>query len=145
MFATPFRLAALTAALVLVGVAASHALEPTGTWLTQKGDAQIRVARCGPHMCGTVVWLRNTIDPRTGQAPIDSRNPDPSKRGRKIMGMRIFAMASDGRGGWAGDIYNADDGQTYGGRLIPRGDSHLQVQGCAGPLCGSEAWTRTGR
>ena len=145
MFAMLCRLAALTVMLALAGGASSQAMQPTGTWLTQKGDAQIRVARCGASMCGTVVWLRNPTDPRTGQAPIDSRNPDPNKRGRKIMGMRIFAMASDGRGGWAGDIYNSDDGQTYDGRLIARGDSHLQVQGCAGPLCGSETWTKTGR
>ena len=136
----------LAAALLMIGAGSSaRASEPAGTWLTQRGDAQIRVARCGTGMCGTVVWLRNPIDGRTGQPPVDSRNPDPNSRNRKILGLRIFAMASDGNGGWAGGIYNAEDGQTYAGKLILRDPSRLEVQGCAGPLCGSETWSRSGR
>jgi uncharacterized protein (DUF2147 family) len=139
-------LSLLAAVLVALGTAGSaRAAEPTGTWLTQNRDAQIRVARCGPSMCGTIVWLRDPIDQRTGQAPVDFRNPDPGLRNRKILGLRIFAMAADGNGGWAGNIYNAQDGQTYAGRLIMRGSDQLQVQGCAGPLCGSEMWIKTGR
>lgn len=139
-------LISLAAALLLIGVGSpARASELTGTWLTQRGDAQIRVARCGAGMCGTVVWLRNAIDGRTGQPPVDGRNPDPNMRNRKILGLRIFAMALDGNGGWAGGIYNAEDGQTYAGRLTLRDPSRLEVQGCAGPLCGSETWTRSGR
>ena len=26
--------------------------------------------------------------------------------------------------------------------LVPRGEAELEVQGCAGALCGSEVWTR---
>jgi uncharacterized protein (DUF2147 family) len=66
-------------------------------------------------------------------------------RNRKILGLRIFAMASDGNGGWAGGIYNAEDGQTYAGRLVLRDPYRLEVHGCAGPLCGSETWSRSGR
>jgi len=123
----------------------ANAAEPTGTWLTQNRDAQIRVARCGQAVCGTIVWIKEPVDAQTGQPPIDNRNPDPSKRNRKIVGLRIFAMASDGNGGWAGGIYNADDGQTYAGKLVMRSAEQLEVQGCAGPMCGSETWTKTGR
>jgi uncharacterized protein (DUF2147 family) len=146
MTVPPRQLISLAAALLMIGVTApARAAEPTGTWLTQRSDAQIRVARCGPSMCGTVVWLRNEVDARTGQPPVDSRNPNPSMRNRKILGLRIFAMASDGNGGWAGGIYNAEDGQTYAGRLVLRDPYRLEVHGCAGPLCGSETWTRAGR
>jgi uncharacterized protein (DUF2147 family) len=123
----------------------ANAAEPTGTWLTQNRDAQIRVARCGRAVCGTIVWIKDPVDAQTGQPPVDNRNPDPSKRNRKIVGLRIFAMASDGNGGWAGGIYNADDGQTYAGKLVMRSAEQLEVQGCAGPMCGSETWTKARR
>ena len=97
----PFRTAALIVTFFL-GVAAAQAAEPTGTWLTQQGDARIHVAHCGNAMCGTVVWIKDAIDPATGKPPVDEKNPDPAKRNRKILGIRIFAMAPDGQGNWAG-------------------------------------------
>jgi uncharacterized protein (DUF2147 family) len=132
--------------LVLISATAfASAAEPTGTWLTQQGDAHVRIAKCGTAMCGTIAWLRDPVDAQTGQPPMDSRNPDPTKRGRKILGLRIFAMAPDGGGNYAGPIYNSDDGQTYQAKLMLRGAQQLEVQGCAGPLCGSELWSKVGR
>ena len=140
----PLRTGALIAA-ILIGVASAKAAEPTGTWLTQKGDARIHVARCGKEMCGTVVWIQDTIDPATGKPPVDDKNPDPGKRNRKILGMRIFSIAKDANGIWAGGIYNSDDGKTYAGKLLTVGDNQLQVNGCAGALCGGELWSRAGK
>jgi uncharacterized protein (DUF2147 family) len=140
------RFPAFALALALsAGFAAApaRAEEPIGMWLTQQGDAQIRLAKCGRAMCGTVAWLRDAIDPKTGHPPMDDKNPDASKRTRKILGMRIFAMEPDGNGAYTGDIYNADDGKTYKGRLVPRGNEDLEVQGCnASNLCGFEMWSR---
>jgi uncharacterized protein (DUF2147 family) len=119
----------------------ASAEELIGTWLTQQGDAHIRVAKCGNAVCGTVAWLRDAVT-ATGQPPTDIKNPNPSLRNRKVLGIRIFEMNQDANGSWTGGIYNADDGQTYKGRLAPRGDNELEVQGCAGNLCGSEVWTR---
>ena len=137
------RAAALVFALIVVAtVVPARAEEMIGTWLTQDKDAHIRVARCGKAMCGNVVWLRDPIDAKTGQPPVDSKNPNPSLRTRKMLGIRIFAMEQDNSGSFTGGIYNADDGQTYKGRLAPRGENELEVQGCAGALCGSETWTR---
>lgn len=133
-------------AIILTGFtfAASQAAEPTGTWLTQKRDAQIRVSRCGHALCGTIVWIKNAIDPKTGKPPVDEENPDPRLRHRPILGLRIFAMTRhDNR--WIGQIYNSDDGQSYAGKITLRGPNSLQVQGCAGVICGSETWHRVGR
>jgi uncharacterized protein (DUF2147 family) len=140
----PLRTAAFIAVLLL-GIASAQAAEPTGTWLTEKGDARIQVARCGNALCGTVVWTKDAIDPATGRAPVDERNPDPAKQNRKILGMRIFAMTKDANGIWAGGIYNSDDGKIYAGKLLPVGNSQLQVNGCAGALCGGEMWSRIGK
>jgi uncharacterized protein (DUF2147 family) len=140
----PLRTAALIAAL-LFGIAPATAAEPTGTWLTEKGDARIQVAHCGNALCGTVVWIKDAIDPQTGKAPTDERNPDPGRRDRKIVGMRIFSMTRDANGIWSGGIYNSDDGKTYAGKLLPVGNNQLQVNGCAGALCGGEMWKKVGK
>ena len=137
------RAAAVTFGLLFfVAAAPAHAEELIGTWLTQQADAHIRVAKCGKAVCGTVVWIKDAIDPKTGQPQADDKNPNPSLRNRKIVGIRIFAMEQDASGAWTGGIYNSDDGQTYRGQLVPRGENELEMQGCAGPLCGSEIWTR---
>ena len=133
--------AVILAMMFVIAAAPASAEELIGTWLTQQGDAHIRVAKCGKAMCGTVAWLRDP-DPQTGQPPLDVKNPNPSLRSRKVLGIRIFAMEQDNTGSWTGGIYNSDDGQTYKGRLVPRGEDELEVQGCAGSLCGSEVWTR---
>ena len=116
------RAAAVTLGLlVFVAAAPANAEELIGTWLTQQADAHIRVAKCGKAMCGTVAWLKDAIDAKTGQPQADDKNPNPSLRSRKVVGIRIFAMEQDASGAWIGGIYNADDGQTYQGRLVPRG------------------------
>jgi uncharacterized protein (DUF2147 family) len=139
------RAAAVIVALSFGMAPAPANADPSGTWLTQAGDGRIRVARCGRSMCGTIVWIKEAIDPTTGKPPLDSKNPDPSKRNRRILGLRIFAMAPDGQGNWEGGIYNADDGQTYKGKVTLHSPQQLEVQGCAGAFCGSEMWSRIGR
>ena len=138
------RSACAALCLAFAAIPAAHAAEPTGTWLTQNGDAHIRVAKCGNNMCGTIVWLRDTIDPATGQTPLDARNPDPTKRDRKIMGLRIFAMAPDGGGAYSGPVYSTDDGQTYPAKITLRPDEYLEIRGCSGALCGAELWSKVG-
>ena len=137
-----FRFACVAFGLTLGGITATIAAEPTGTWLTQNGDAHIRIAKCGGSMCGTIVWLKNPIDPLTGEAPIDLRNPDPSKRDRKILGLRIFAMTPDRNGAYSGSVYSTDDGRTYPAKINLRPDRYLEIEGCSGAVCGSELWRK---
>jgi uncharacterized protein (DUF2147 family) len=131
--------------LIALNAMSARAAEPTGTWLTQQGDAHIRITRCGKAMCGTITWLRDPVDASTGQPPVDGHNPNPELRNRKVLGLRIFAMPPDGGGNYAGPIYNTDDGQTYQAKLMLRSEQQLEVQGCAGPMCGSETWNKVGR
>jgi uncharacterized protein (DUF2147 family) len=138
-------LAVAIVALLVGAPAPARAQDVVGTWLTQAGEGRIRVAKCGGSVCGTVVWIKDPIDAHTGLPPVDEKNPDPGKRNRKILGLRIFAMTPDGQGNWAGGIYNADDGQTYQGKIRLRSANQLEVQGCAGIFCGSEVWSLFGR
>ena len=143
----------ITAALAVLfagfTVAAAQAAEPAsapiGTWLTEKGDAHIRISHCGNRLCGTIIWVKDTIDPKTGKPPVDSDNPNPRLRHRRIVGLRIFAMKPDGHDTWKGGIYNSNNGQTYGGSIRPKGHDALKVSGCFGLICGSETWHRIGR
>ncbi len=135
-------LAALLSGLTLVS---AQAAEPTGTWLTQKRDARIRVAHCGMALCGTIIWIKDKVDPKTGKPPVDVDNPNPHLRHRRIVGLRIFAMMPDGHGRWTGRIYNSDDGQTYDAKLIPQDAHRLEVKGCVGLICGSETWRKIGK
>jgi len=123
----------------------AQAAEPVGTWLTQDGDAHIRISKCDTKICGTIVWLREAVDPATGKPPVDQHNPDPAKRNRRIQGITIFAMAPDGSGAYGGSIYNTDDGGTYQAKINLQSADRLEIKGCAGPFCSSEVWTRVAK
>jgi uncharacterized protein (DUF2147 family) len=117
-----------------------------GVWLTQAGDAKIRVSRCGVGICGAVVWLREPIDPATGKPQVDDKNPNPALARRPIIGLALFSgMRAAGPNKWAGKIYNADDGKTYASTISVAGPTTLRVEGCVGAFCGGEDWRRTSR
>jgi uncharacterized protein (DUF2147 family) len=60
-------------ALAMAGISPARAQaggEINGIWLTQAGDAKVRVSKCGAGICGAVVWLRTPIDPATARPAI---------------------------------------------------------------------------
>jgi uncharacterized protein (DUF2147 family) len=117
--------------------------DPSGVWLTQAGDARVQVTRCGAGVCGRIVWLRDPIDPKTGQPQVDDKNQNPALQTRPIMGLSLFiGMQPSGANKWSGQIYNADDGQTYTAHVTVKSDTALEVEGCVGVFCGGETWTR---
>lgn len=138
---------AISAALFLASPAlAQGAGEPTGVWQTQAGDARVRISKCGGGICGTVVSLREPIDPATGKPQVDDKNPNPALKKRPMIGLSLFnGMQPSGPNKWSGQIYNADDGGTYASSVSVAGPDALRVEGCVGALCGGETWTRVGR
>jgi uncharacterized protein (DUF2147 family) len=140
-----FMVAMLMALLVAVP-AKVEAGGPDGIWLTQAGDAKVRVSKCGGGICGVVVWLKDPIDPATGKPQIDDKNSNPALARRPIIGLSLFAgMRPAGAGKWSGQIYNADDGKTYASSIAVAGPDTLKVEGCVGGFCGGETWSRTTR
>lgn len=125
---------------------AETANNPAGIWLTQAGDAKIRISPCSTGLCGTIVWLKAPIDPATGRPQVDDKNADPSLAKRPIIGINIFnRMKSVASNKWSGTIYNADDGKSYSSDVIVAGPRKLDVRGCVmAVLCGGETWTRIG-
>ena len=63
------------------------AVRPTGVWLTQAGDARVRVSKCGGGICGVIVGLREPIDPATGKPQVDDKNPNPALKKRPMIGL----------------------------------------------------------
>ena len=137
---------AILAALLGAPATPAQASEATGVWLTQAGDARVRVSKCGGGLCGVIVGLRDPIDPATGKPQVDDKNPNPALRKRPMIGLPLFGgMQPSGPNRWSGQIYNADDGSTYVSHVSLAGPNTLKVEGCIGALCGGENWTRAGR
>jgi uncharacterized protein (DUF2147 family) len=125
---------------------AQGAGEPTGVWLTQAGDARVRVSKCGGGICGVIVGLKEPIDPATGKPQLDDKNPNPALRRRPMIGLPLFSgMQPTAPGKWSGQIYNADDGSSYTSHVSLTGPDTIRVEGCVGALCGGEIWNRVGR
>ena len=131
----------------LLAAPAAHAeggADPTGTWLTQAGDAKVKVTKCAGGICGAIVWLRQPIDPATAKPALDDKNPNPALAKRPMMGLPLFSgMQPSGPNKWSGQIYDADDGNSYVSNISIASPETLKVEGCVGSLCGGETWTRT--
>lgn len=135
-------LAGLFAAALVSG--AARAADAEGTWVSEDGGLKVTLSDCGDKLCGRVVWLGEPIDRRTGKPKTDTRNPDPAKRARPLIGLEVATMAPVGHDRWSGTIYNADDGHIYRANLRIK-DAHTAVlEGCMMVvLCRGHTWTRT--
>ena len=134
------------AAALIFGALPALAADPTGVWLTQDGDAHIKFASCGQAFCGTVVWLRDPLDPDTKKAHFgqeQSRSRQTQAAGPRdhhrieLQGRRRRKICRQ--------FYNSDDGQTYNGNIVRSGPSTLKVEGCLGALCQTQVWTKVAR
>ena len=143
---TTFAIAISAVLLAAPSALAQGAAEPTGIWMTQAGDARVKVSKCGGGICGVIVGLRAPIDPSTGKPAVDNKNPNPSLATRPMIGLPLFSgMQPSGPNKWSGQIYNADDGNSYASSVSLSGADTLRVEGCVGALCGGENWSRVGR
>jgi uncharacterized protein (DUF2147 family) len=141
-----FLIAIIAALLAAPSARAQSASEPTGVWLTQAGDARVKISKCSGGICGVIVWLRDPINPATGKPQVDDKNPNPALARRPMIGLPLFSgMRPSGPNRWSGQIYNADDGNSYASSISVTGADTLRVEGCVGALCGGESWARVGR
>jgi uncharacterized protein (DUF2147 family) len=141
-----FIIAILTALLGPTAAKAQADGDPSGIWLTRAGDAKVRVSKCGGGICGVVIWLKDPTNPATGKPQVDDKNPNPALAKRPMIGLPLFSgMHSSGPNKWSGQIYNADDGNSYASNVSVWGPNTLKVEGCVGAFCGGENWTRSAR
>src|SRR5690349_4213505 len=86
-----FAPAGLAVAAILALAPPARAADISGVWLTDSGNAHVRLAKCGAgsEMCGTIVWLREPNDPATGRPRTDAQNADAAKRARPMLGIEV--------------------------------------------------------
>jgi uncharacterized protein (DUF2147 family) len=127
----------MTAAMLsLCSIGAASAQSPVGEWMVKDQTAHIRIVSCGGALWGIINWTK-------GPPGKDENNPDPAKRTRSVMGMPILINMKPGEEQWEGEVYNAQNGQTYTSYISLKSPDVLQIQGCVlGFLCGGEDWTR---
>jgi uncharacterized protein (DUF2147 family) len=126
---------AATGAVLALSAATAQAADPTGVWLTADQSARIRVEKCPDGYWGSIDWEKV---PGT-----DSKNPDPAKRGRPLLGTPILiGMKPSEPNKWDGKVYNPKEGSTWNVSIILEDANRLKLQGCMLIFCGGETWTR---
>jgi uncharacterized protein (DUF2147 family) len=138
-------LCAVLAGFTLTVARPATAADITGLWVSEGTEALIRIAPCGGGaLCGSVAWLREPLDPETGRPKLDTKNPDPAKRAKPLLGSHVFYdMRPSGADQWSGKIYSVDDGITVDGQLISKGTDALRIQGCLLGICSGQDWVRS--
>lgn len=128
---------AATAALAAAPAGAADSIH--GRWVTQSKNAIVEVAPCGSKVCGRIQKL---LDTSNGPNPKDRNNPDPKLRNRTILGLPVLSnLAADGKS-YRGQIYDPESGRNYRSVVSLNRNGTLKVQGCIGPICQTQTWTR---
>jgi uncharacterized protein (DUF2147 family) len=143
---TSALVAALAVALGIVSIAQAFAADPIGTWLTGDKKGKVKIVNCGGAICGTLTWLAEPNDPATNKPKTDQNNKDASKQGRPLIGVPIvLGMRPSGGDAWQGQVYNAEDGNTYSGSFTMNGANTAVLKGCVmgGLICKGQTWTRS--
>jgi uncharacterized protein (DUF2147 family) len=130
------RAVVLAALALFASNVSATAAKPTGEWAVPGDVAHLRIADCGGRLWGVVSWER--------QPGIDSKNPDPAKRGQPTLGLPILlGMKRAEPNRWDGEIYNTSNGKIYSADIHLKSDDVLHVEGCVlGLLCGGQDWRR---
>ena len=116
--------------------ASAQPADPSGTYLSETGDTRVRIARCGPAYCGTIISVQ-------GEAK-DVNNPDPKLKGRNLIGVQMISNIQPAADGFTGQLYNYKDGKTYNGKMSFAGGKAMQLSGCVlgGLICRSQTWAK---
>ena len=121
----------------LLSTGAASGQTPAGEWAVEDGTAHIRIAQCGNAYWGVIAWTK-------GPPGKDENNPDPAKRDRSVMGMPILINMQPSGSRWDGEVYNAENGETYTSHISLEDPDTLKIEGCVlgGIICGGESWKR---
>ena len=130
-----------TGFIALSPTAQAETIDIAGVWFTQSKSSKVEIYDCGDATpCGKIAW----IDPaeEVGEG-VDINNPDPALQSEPLIGLKILYGFEKRNAGWRrGKIYDPETGKTYGSKLTLQDDGSLKVNGCIGPLCQTQIWTR---
>jgi uncharacterized protein (DUF2147 family) len=111
---------------------------PIGRWLTDNGNLEVEIARCGEALCGTVVKVLANRSMSGGGEMVAADNRSP-------LGMTLLKdFKAAGGGEWQGEIYNRENAKTYSCKISLSTPDRLTVRPYVGlPLFGKTlTWTR---
>ncbi len=114
-------LSLLSAGTVAAGPATAPS--PLGEWRVKDGTADIRIVNCNGGLWGVISWVQ-------GDPGKDTNNPDPSLRERSMMGVPILINMHQSGNLWEGNVYNAQDGETYTAHINLVSPDVLSIEGC---------------
>lgn len=117
-----------------------------GVWEPSSGKARVKIEKIGNKYYGKIVWLREPIDPETGQPKVDKRNPDPAMRNVPLRGYRMLKdFVYNGNDEWIdGTIYDPENGSTYNCVIKMRDENTLDIRGYIGvkAIGRTDVWKR---
>lgn len=120
-------------ALALAGSAAVAA-PPAGVWANPANTVHVAFRRCGPAVCGTVVWASE-------KAKADAQRGGTGK----LVGAQLFRdFVEEAPGRWTGEVYVPDLGRTLSGTLTLNDMRTITGEGCLLPgiACMAQTWKR---
>lgn len=133
---------------LFIGVAclAQNPDDVVGIWLNPIGEGKIKIFKSGEYYYGNLIWIKNPLNEQ-GQPKVDDKNPDASKRNRKIQGLLIltgFTFDANNKHWDKGQIYDPKSGKLYSCKMTIGSDGKLNIRGFIGiSLIGrTESWTR---
>lgn len=102
-----------------------------GRWLSSKKKNQVQIYKQGNRYFGKIIWMAEPNDPATNKPKLDKRNPDYSLRSRPVLHLPIMTnLIHQGGNVWGdGQIYNPEDGKTYGCQLTLKDANNLDLRG----------------
>lgn len=121
---------------------AAETHDPTGYWLTENERAVIYVKNCDAGLCGSIHWIIE------GGMQFDEFNPDINRQKDPLCHRQImsgFSKNANNPNRWGGgEIYKADEGDTYNANLTVLSADQMKVRGYVGiSLLGkTQTWTR---
>jgi len=134
-------------ALLLITTVGSYAQDAIiGFWKTGNGNAIVEIYKTNNKYFGKIVWLAEPIDPNTGIAKVDSKNPNEALRTKPIIGLinlRNFDFIKTNL--WEnGKVYDPKNGKDYSCKITMIDANTIDVRGFIGfsMLGRTDTWKR---
>lgn len=116
-----------------------------GKWLTADENSHILIYKEGEDYYGKIIWIKDSIDPHTGNLWKDIYNPDESLKKRSVLGLNIldkFKYNSQKNEYFGGKFYFPRNGKTYRGKMWLVNDKTLKMRGYFLFFYQTDIWTK---
>lgn len=125
--------------LIFTGTYAQKKKDIVGYYQSADKTSIFKFYKSGDKYVGKLVWMKRP-------ERLDSMNPDPSKRTKKLLGsILVYGLTYDGKDSWTdGYVYDATKGKTFQCNFTRDANGNMEMRGYIGiPVLGkSEYFTK---